>query len=104
MTLPVRFRLCVQDQSSSYRGGWTEDLSSGGLQLRCTPVEFVSSEAEIHAQVRLGDDCWINATGKVAWMKTSRLNDFQLLGICFVDLGPGERDTLRDFVEPRHSE
>ena len=106
ITLPVRFRPCGQDQQSDYRGGWTLDLSAGGMLLRCdAPVELIWRETKLRVQLRLGDDC-LNATGKVVWIVVSPSDNSLLLGICFIDLNPEEEDTLHRLLSlaTRHSE
>ena len=104
VTLPVRFRPCDQDQPSGYHGGWILDLSVGGVLLRCdAPVGLIGSGTKLHVQLRLGDDCLLEATGKVVWMVVSPSDNSHLLGVCFTDLDPEDKKTLHGFMEPSHS-
>ncbi len=111
--LPVRFRLCDQEQQSGYWRGWTLDLSVDGMLIRCRapvpdggehgregrPVDvLIGSGTKLRVELRLGDDYWLNATGKVVWMEVSPSDISHLLRICFIDLDPEDQDTLQRFV------
>ena len=104
VTLPVRFRLCDQEQQSGYQGGWSQNLCSGGVLLRSdAPVELIGSETKLRVQLRLGNDCLLNAMGKVVWMEESPSDNSHVLGICFTDLDPDAKEALHRFMEPLHS-
>ena len=100
VTLPVRFRLCDQDQRPGYRGGWTLDLSAGGMLIRCdASIGLVGRETKLRVQLRLDDD-WLNAMGKVEWMQVFPSDNSHLLGICFIDLDLEDKETLHRFMKP----
>ena len=101
VTLPVRFRPCDQDQQSGYQDGWALDVSVGGVLLRCDAPELIGSGTKLRVVLRLGDYCLLEATGKVVWMKKSPWDNAHLLGICFIDLDPEDKETLHRLMESR---
>ena len=104
--LPARFWLAV-DGDASYKHGHTENISAGGVLLRCFGFDkesvrrLIRDQSDLCLRLRLDSgQTPLAARGRV--IRAKECNDDMLLTVQFTGIAPSERDRIHEFMLPHY--
>lgn len=105
--LPVRLSLDLGSTHTEYKHALTENISAGGVLLRCFGLDreivgrLIREESELCLYIRLQEDGDpLPASGQV--LRAVESGGDMLLVVRFIALEPAERDRIHEFMLPHY--